>query len=174
MTQKQKDTGKKRGATRSTDVHQNVLNAMETIAREMESNEGIYPQNGGGLSMNEVARRAGIHSTTLQTKNHKELGKQVKAWVESLKKTKIVGRTRVRRSHAERAEDWKAKYKALETTHIITELDLQQAQAERDEALKALAALQEDHKALVAHIAEKYPAEVIFLETHKRSSSKKR
>lgn len=45
--------------------------AMKTIRREMKANNGIYPANGGAVPKNEVARRAGIHPTTLFSKKQK-------------------------------------------------------------------------------------------------------
>lgn len=133
-TDKYKEAAKLRGEKRSADVERRVQEAMATITTEMKANSGIYPENGGAVSMNEVARRAGIHATTLHTAKQSALGERVKLWVDSLKKKEVVGRMRVRRTFAERAEDWKARYEALQNNHIKTELDLQQAEAERDEA----------------------------------------
>lgn len=154
MTEKFKKAALARGEARSSEITRKVKEAMDTIVSEMKENGGIYPHNGGALSKNEVARRAGINSTTLFSPKQKELGRQVSLWLEALKKKETVGRQRVRRSYAERAEDWKARYEALQNSHIKTELDLQQAEAERDQAISEAKRLRDENAALLDQIKE--------------------
>lgn len=141
MTSKLLDAARRRGQARTAQVEIDVNNAMATILREINMNGGIYPRNGGAVSMNEVARRANISQTTLFSPKQKVFGQSVKAWTESLTSEQVVGRTRVRRTLHERAEDWRKKYLALQDTHILTELELQDANA-------SLEKLQEDIKKL--------------------------
>jgi len=122
---------------------------MVFVQREMVANGGIYPANGGAVSMNEVARRAGISETTLFAPKQKELGKIVKAWVESLKKKEVVGRTRVRRTVFERSDDWRKLYLALKDQHILLELELQDAQVKLEDERKKLTELTEQYDALL-------------------------
>lgn len=138
-----------RGEARSAEVEAKVHEAMATISREMAGNYGIYPENGGAVSMNEVARRAKISGTTLFSPKQKELGKIVKVWVGSLKKKDVVGRMRVRRTVFERSEDWRKKYIALQDTHIATELDLQDAKVQLQDAQQSLAELNNKYDALL-------------------------
>jgi cell shape-determining protein MreC len=98
--------------------------------------------------MNEVARRAGIHPTTFFSEAQRELGREVKAWVDSLKMGQVVGRMRVRRELAKRVEDWRTLYDSLADSHHKTELDLQQAQAERDHAVSEAEALRQENEQL--------------------------
>jgi hypothetical protein len=123
-----------RGEARSAKIEAKVQQAMSDIVREIKDNNGIYPHNGGAVSKNEVARRAGINATTLFSSKQKALGERVKLWLDTLKQKEVIGRMRVRRTFAERANDWKAMYEALKNTHLRTELELQSALAERDEA----------------------------------------
>jgi len=122
---------------------------MVFVQREMAANGGIYPANGGAVSMNEVARRAGISETTLFAPKQKELGKIVKAWVESLKKKEVVGRTRVRRTVFERSDDWRKLYLAVKDQHILLELELQDAQVKLEDERKKLTELTEQYDALL-------------------------
>ena len=168
VTDNYKEAAKLRGEKRSSDVERRVQEAMVTITAEMKANGGIYPKNGGAVSMNEVARRAGIHATTLHTQKQSELGEQVKFWVVSLKKKEVVGRMRARRTLAERAEDWKARYEALQNSHIKTELDLQQAEAERDEAKSDAEKLRTDNAALLELLEVSGGAKVISLHPRKK------
>ena len=136
-----KEAARLRGEARTAEVEAKVREAMVTIQKEMAGNNGIYPENGGAVSMNEVSRRAKISETTLFSPKQKELGKNVKAWVESLKKKEVVGRMRVRRTVFERSEDWRKKYLALQDTHIATELDLQDSKVQLQNAQQSLAEL---------------------------------
>lgn len=152
MKNTHKEAARLRGEARTAGVEVKVREAMVTIQKEMAANNGIYPENGGAVSMNEVARRAKISETTLFSPKQKELGKNVKAWVESLKKTEIVGRKKVQRTLFERSEDWRQKYLALQDAHIATELDLQDSKVQFQNTAKALAELEYKYDALLEQI----------------------
>lgn len=149
MSEMHKEAARLRGEARTAGVDARVREAMVTIQKEMAANSGLYPENGGAVSMNEVARRAKISETTLFSPKQKELGKNVKAWVESLKKTEIVGRKNVQRTVFERSEDWRHKYLALQDAHIATELDIQDAKVQLQDAQKSLAELNNKYDALL-------------------------
>lgn len=149
MSNTHKEAARLRGEARTAEVEAKVREAMVTIQKEMAGNNGIYPENGGAVSMNEVARRAKISETTLFSPKQKELGKNVKAWVESLKKKEVVGRMRVRRTVFERSEDWRKKYLALQDSHIATELDLQDSKVQLQNAQQSLAELNYKYDALL-------------------------
>jgi AraC-like DNA-binding protein len=152
MSDTHKEAARLRGEARTAGVEARVREAMVAIQKEMTANKGIYPENGGAVSMNEVARRAKISETTLFSPKQKELGKNVKAWVESLKKTEVVGRKNVQRTVFERAEDWRHKYLALQDAHIATELDLQDAKVQLQDAQKAMAELTVKYDALLVQM----------------------
>ena len=149
MSSNHLDAARKRGADRSTKVAKSVLEAMKTIRREMKVNGGIYPANGGAVSKNEVARRAGIHNTTLFSDKQKRLGERVSRWCELLKRKETVGRVRVRRSFAERAEDWEKRYKLVVTHLALAELKFQAAESELDDALAKVEKLEQENAALL-------------------------
>lgn len=149
MSEMHKEAARLRGEARTAGVEARVREAMVAIQKEMAANKGIYPENGGAVSMNEVARRAKISETTLFSPKQKELGKNVKAWVESLKNTEIVGRKKVQRSVFERSEDWRNKYLALQDAHIATELDLQDAKVQLQDAQQAQAEMNKKYEALL-------------------------
>lgn len=154
MSDLHKEAARLRGEARTAGVEAKVREAMVTIQKEMADNKGLYPENGGAVSMNEVARRAKISETTLFSPKQKELGKHVKAWVESLKKTEIVGRKNVQRTVFERSEDWRNKYLALQDAHIATELDLQDAHVQLQDAGKALKELKKEYDALLERMSD--------------------
>ncbi len=152
MSEAHKIAARLRGEARSAGIEARVHEAMATMQREMHANNGIYPGNGGAVSMNEVARRANISETTFFSPKQKELGKLVKTWVESLKNKEIVGRKKVQRTLLERSEDWRRKYLALQDSHIATELDLQDAKVQLQVAQESLAALNTRYRDLLAQV----------------------
>lgn len=145
MSEQHKIAAAKRGAAKTAQLHQKVDDAIRAITSEMQANGGIYPANGGAVSMAEVARRAEINEATFYKKDNAALKERVSLWIDTLKKHESVGRMRVRKTFQQRAEGWHQKYKALETRHGITELQLQQLQAEHEK-------LQRDYEALLEQV----------------------
>lgn len=143
-----------RGQQRSAETRRRVVAAMAAIEQEMTSNEGIYPHNGGAVSAAEVARRAGVHTTTFFSPKQRELGEEVRAWLESLKKRNAASVTAVKRSLAERIADWKALYEGLAQSHRDTELQLQQVEAELGQAREQLATVSHERDALTEQLAK--------------------
>ncbi|MBB2778401.1 UNVERIFIED_ORG: hypothetical protein HNP28_003748 [Comamonas terrigena] len=155
MSELHKEAAKRRGQARTEAVEARVREAMETIQIEMKANDGIYPKNGGAVSMNEVARRASISETTLFSPKQKELGKQVKSWIISLKKKEIVGRIKVQRTNFERSEAWRIKFLNLQDSHIATELELHEAEALLKITQNELKQLQEKYNILLKEVSSK-------------------
>lgn len=153
MTAQVKAAAKLRGEARTAQVEVKVRGAMETIRKEMKENSGIYPNNGGAVSMNEVARMAKISQTTLFSPKQKALGQEVKAWVESLKAKEVVGRMRVRRTVYERADNWRKKCLDMQHAFVGTELELQDARALLEEAQEELATLRAENSALLRQLS---------------------
>lgn len=99
---------------RTEEVRVKLRNAMKKIELEVDENDGIYPFQGGRLSLSEVCRRAGVHKVTLQGPNHRETSKtEIEAWIRRIKVTLITGRKSVRKSVTARANNWEEKYKDL-------------------------------------------------------------
>ncbi len=132
MTEQHKLAAARRGAARTALMQERVALAMQSIHADMQSNGGIYPLNGGAVSMAELARRANISESSLYKKEPENIALRERAslWLDTLKKKETVGRMRVKKTFAQRAEDWKEKYHALEQRHICTELELQSLEAE--------------------------------------------
>lgn len=175
MSDIHREAARLRGAARTAGVEARVRDAMRVIQEEMADNDGIYPANGGAVSMNEVARRAEISLTTLFAPKQKALGKIVKAWIESLREKEVVGRKRVQRTLAERSDAWRELFLALQDTHIATELDLQDtnvklegANAKLQEADQSLAELTEKYDALLEQLRAGAAGKVTSLPKRKK------
>jgi hypothetical protein len=132
MSEQHKAAAIKRGSEKTAKVVQRVEDAIRAIAEDMQGNGGIYPHNGGAVSMAEIARRAGINESTFYKKDNTQLKERASLWLDKLKKKETVGRMRVRKTFQQRAENWKEKHDALQTRHGITELQFQQLQAEHE------------------------------------------
>lgn len=132
MSEQHKLAAARRGAARTAQMAQQVTLAMQAIQTDMQANGGIYPHNGGAVSMAELARRANISESSFYKKEPDNIALRERAalWLDTLKKKETVGRMRVKKTFAQRAEDWKEKYHALEQRHICTELELQSLEAE--------------------------------------------
>ncbi len=156
MSEQHKIAAAKRGAAKTAKVHQKVDDAIRAITAEMQTNGGIYPRNGGAVSMAEIARRAEINEATFYKKDNVALKERVSLWLDTLKKKETVGRMRVRKTFQQRAEGWHEKYKALETRHGITELQYQQLQAEHER-------LQRDYNALLDQMRTGADAKVVAI-----------
>lgn len=55
--------------------------AMECIDREAAQNDGAYPSNGGKVTLDEVARRAEVHTSTFWSSRHLSLRQELDSWL---------------------------------------------------------------------------------------------
>lgn len=140
MSEQHKLAAARRGAARTAQMEKQVTESMQAIHADMQANGGIYPHNGGAVSMAELARRAGISESSFYKKAPENLALKERAalWLDTLKKKETVGRMRVKKTFSQRAEDWKKKHDALQQRHICTELELQASKAEWEKEGKEL------------------------------------
>jgi len=151
------------GETRADAVETAVRAAMKTIEKEISVNDGIYPGNKGAISVNEVARRADIHNTTLYGSKYKPLLQDIKAWLKKLQSSAITGRTRVKRELATRIADWRQLYNGLCESHRITELELQESERKLEEAYAELEMLKKQHGLLLKSLSTSSGGKVISI-----------
>lgn len=137
MTTRHKAAALLRGAKRTAMIAEKVECALATIAHEIAENGGIYPSNGGVVSKDEIARRAGIGENTLYAPAQHATWKRVDDWLDELMPPNSEEDHPVSqaRTSSQRAAAWKARCRKLEEGRILVELELQQAKAEREEAL---------------------------------------
>ena len=130
MAEHHKLAATKRGAARTEALNSAVDQAMCVILEDMKGNGGIYPHNGGAVSIAEIARRADVNESSFYKKQNVELKKRANLWVQQLLKKETIGRKRVRKHLKDVAREWKARYEALDSNNIVTHLKLQQLEAE--------------------------------------------
>lgn len=162
MSEQHKLAAARRGAARTFQMEQAVMQAIQAIQADMHANGGIYPHNGGAVSMAELARRADISESSFYKKDPVNLALKERAnlWLDTLKKKETVGRMRVKKSLVQKAEDWQQKYRALEQRHIRTELELQSLEAQMHK-------LQKDNAALLDQLSKHGKSKVTPIKTAK-------
>lgn len=101
MSEQHKIAAAKHGADKTAKLNQKVDDAMRAIATEMLANGGIYPRNGGAVSMAELARRTEINKAIFY--KNRALKERASLWLDTLNKKKTVGRMRVRKTFHQRA-----------------------------------------------------------------------
>lgn len=143
MSEKHRIAAAQRGAARTAQMELAVTHAIQAIQSDMQANGGIYPHNGGAVSMAELARRADISESSFYKKGAENIALKERSalWLDTFKKKETVGRMRVKKSLAQKAEDWQQKYRALEQKHICTELELQSLEAQTQKLREENAAL---------------------------------
>jgi hypothetical protein len=141
------------GKKRSADAAKKLLDMLEVVRLEISSNAGAYPY--GRLSMRAVAKRAGVHQSTLHTKNGKAAGDVVHKFVKAHNAPKDgeTHRPSRKRTVAERLHDKTVEYETLLQQHQVRNLHLQQARSERDDARALVAELQSTVAKLEAELA---------------------
>lgn len=130
MAEHHKIGATKRAAARKEALNDSVDGAMRAIVEDMKANKGIYPANGGAVSMAELARRAGINESTFYKPQNAKLKQRANLWLQQLQKKETIGRKRVRKHLKDIASDWKARYEAIDRDNIVTHLKLQELEAE--------------------------------------------
>ena len=120
---------------RITKVIAKVRDAMKEMELDIQNSEGIYPFNGGRLTIADVCRRASISNMTLQAPAHRDSTKVVvEEWIKKLTVRLTTGAKIVRRAVTDRAEEWKKVHDEIATAYHIDHLTLVNVRAELQEA----------------------------------------
>jgi len=132
---------------RTTDVVNLLRKAMRDIEKEIHEHNGIYPFNGGRLSIAEVCRRAGVHKITLHGKTHRSSTKpEIIKWLQEIQTFQVSGKQNIKKSITSATNEWKDKYHSLVqkynemfAIHIISkQRELNQALAKIEELERLL------------------------------------
>lgn len=97
--------------SRTAEFLRRIEAGKSAIEADVEKNEGIYPLNGGRLSIEEVCRRAGIHTVSLHGHLHKDTTlKELHRWLDDLLGSMAVGKKAVRKAVTQRADEWQKRF----------------------------------------------------------------
>lgn len=140
-----------------------IRQAMATIEREVDENQGIYPYNGGRLSQAELCRRARVTNVGLATPAHRDTTrKMVQDWLARVALAGITGKKSVRRAVTARADDWERRHAALAQSYRLAELDFV-------EMRRRVAALQAENEALRKQLEASGASKLVPLHGKRRS-----
>jgi hypothetical protein len=138
---------------RTTDVIAKVKGAMKQMELDIQNSEGIYPFNGGRITVAEVCRRAKISNMTLQAPSHRDSTKVVvEEWIRKLTVHLTTGAKIVRRAVTDRAEEWKRVHDEIATAYHIDHLTLVNVRADLDEAQRRIKELEELNATLLEQL----------------------
>ena len=138
---------------RTTKVIAKVRNAMKEMELDIQKSEGIYPFNGGRITVAEVCRRAGISNMTLQAPSHRDSTKVVvEEWIKKLTVRLTTGAKIVRRAVTDRAEEWKRVHDEIATAYHIDHLTLVNVRSELDDAQRRIRELEELNATLIEQL----------------------
>ncbi|MFL9908299.1 hypothetical protein [Paraburkholderia sp. RL17-337-BIB-A] len=151
---KMRESALARGSAGSEKRAEEVRQMMTTIQQEMAANQGVYPHNGGAVSLAEVARRCEIHPNTFHKKNYRQLKGDLDTWLKSLQQGAIVGKTRVRKELTSRANEWKNLYENLADSHRLSETDLDYTKQLLDDERKENKKLRKQLRILLNRLKE--------------------
>lgn len=97
--------------SRTAEFLRRIEDAKLAIEMDVEENQGIYPFNGGRLSIEEVCRRARIHAVSLHGPLHKDTTlKELHRWLDDLLGGMAVGKKVVRKAVTQRADEWQRRF----------------------------------------------------------------
>ena len=162
-----KDKALVQGELRAEEIVEKVRAAMKLVEGEITTNDGVYPGNKGGLSLNEIARRADVNNTTLYGAKYKVFREEINTWLKAIKSTAVTGRMRVRKEVTTRVAEWRELYDGLVESNRISELHLQEATSQLEAARVDLAELRRENERLRRALTVEGDKKVVALRSRK-------
>lgn len=130
MSERHKAAANRSATARAESLKSRISSALVEIEEEIAANGGVYPKNGGSLSLLELVRRAGISESTLYKKNNAELA----IWTKNRLSTLAARNSEQLRAKREQATDrvsaWRERVSELESKYLVVNLQLQKARHE--------------------------------------------
>ena len=140
---------------RTANVIAKVKEAMKAMELDIQNSEGIYPFNGGRITVAEVCRRANISNMTLQAPSHRDSTKVVvEEWIKKLTVRLTTGAKLVRRAVTDRAEEWKRVHDEIATAYHIDHLTLVNVRADLGDAQNRIKELEKINATLLEQLTK--------------------
>lgn len=138
---------------RTLRVVHSVKTAMSMIEREIAENEGIYPRNGGRLTMAEVCRRSGVHQITMMGKAHRDTTRpMIVRWIQGLK---LIGDSiAIRGTVTKRADAAREEYRKIASQfQAMYQVEIPRRDREIEQLRLRISQLEADNSLLLQEIA---------------------
>lgn len=174
FSQASKDAIRRKAIDQGRDRYERVVNCvrvtMEMIELEINANDGVYPGNGGALTLSELMRRSDVSLKALFGQKYRDGFKReiVDPWLEKMKTSAVTSRAAVKKNAAKRISEWRELYEDLLQSHRKSELDLQEAQRMLLEAERQVLEFRLENQKMIAALKEKAGKVVRFEDFVKR------
>lgn len=146
-----KEKALEHGKIRSDNIRDRIFKEIKLIEDHVAKSGGAFPKYEKIPSINEIARRAGVHPTTIFGEKHRETYNCLKTFLAQLKQVlPVENKTVCRRPQEERIAEWKKQYQALQQNYHDTELLLQDTESKLEATLKKVEALTNENLELHA------------------------
>jgi hypothetical protein len=132
-----------------------VRRAMREIERDIAKNDGIYPENKGRLTLQELLRRAKKSAAYLEKKSPAivALKQEVREWLGTVNGKAITGAKNIRRKVTARVEVVTDEVKAIRQRWTEAELEYVHTSRLLDKANEDLDRLKKENAVLLTQIA---------------------
>jgi uncharacterized membrane-anchored protein YhcB (DUF1043 family) len=151
--------GEKYARSRFENSRKAVQAAMDTIEAEIEANDGLYPLNGGRVTVGEVLLRAKKSQGYLRkTKDQPELAElrsDVDAFVDRVAKAFASGAKSVRKLVTERADEAQEDVRKIRQAWVEAELEHNETRIQLAAAREQIKAISAENAALAKQLAGK-------------------
>ena len=131
-----------RGQRVAAELRIQITTAMDTIAEEIKANQGIYPRNGGNVTLKEVAERAELSESVFYKKNYLDLAAAMRVRLAAFKEETSASTKPRRKPPEERVEIWRNLYESLLESYRLAETDYRLANEQLHEAKETIETLQ--------------------------------
>lgn len=136
---------------RTLAVISQLKKAINTIEKDVEGNQGIYPYNKGRVTQAELCRRADIAPQTLYGEHHADTRKMVSVWLQRIDAGLVKGNKSVRKTVTARADEWKERFQSSAQQINLYHIDRVRLLEELEKAEKRIAVL-DDELAQLRHL----------------------
>jgi hypothetical protein len=131
-----------------------IANALRDIERDVESNNGLYPLNGGRITQQEVLRRAALSPAFLEKSRNKKVKAHVTQWLHGVNGQILRGAKTIRRTITARVSEVTDEVKAIRQVWAEAELEYVHARQMVLEIKVTNAALEKANAALKNEVAK--------------------
>ncbi len=122
--------GRAVAARRKASTLDRCKEAMSAIEHDVTANDGVYPFNGGRITVQEVLRRANLSAAALEKAHHRSLKAAVSDWA-ALSSKRIAGSSKtIRRIVTQRVSDANSQVRQIQQRWAEAELAYVDAQNE--------------------------------------------
>jgi hypothetical protein len=142
------DHGRREAERRALTSAEKIADALRSIERDVESNGGLYPLNGGRITQQEVLRRANLSPAFLEKSHNKELKTLVTQWLARVNSQMLRGVKTIRRAITDRVTEAHDELNMIRQAWTEAELEYIHGQQMIAEANAAITILHQTNASL--------------------------